>query len=69
MKLGHDGNGNAVSPPSVLFSSLFFALQFVSFPLDEKKGGRPTGPHMGRSVVAPNHGAVAPHGSASGARS
>jgi hypothetical protein len=32
MKLGHDVNGNAVSQPSVPFSSLFFALQFFEFP-------------------------------------
>jgi len=43
MKLGHDGNGEVVSRPSVPFSSLFL-LFYLSFPPEEKKGGRPTGP-------------------------
>jgi len=40
MKLRHDGNGDAVSPPSVPFFFLFS----LCFPPEKKGGGRPTGP-------------------------
>jgi hypothetical protein len=44
MKLGHDRNGDAVSPPSVPFSSLFLLFDFRVSRQKKKRGGRPIGP-------------------------
>ena len=60
MKLGHDGNGDVVSPPSVPFSSLFSLFDFCVSRQMKKGGGRPTGPpNGGPQKSLPKYGPIA----------